>query len=278
MSYHTLPATYVSHVALNVSHLERSLIFYKQVLGFRVFEQTNNRVSLTVGTENPILTLYEIKDTSPNKRKTSGLYHLALLLPSRRFLAELYIYALKNKVLFEGAADHLTSESLYLSDPDGNELEIYADRKPTEWIWNKGRIAMNLIPLDTKDLLQEAVGEWNGIPPGTQIGHVHLRVRSLEESTYFYTYFFSYKVVNEYGSQAVFLSTEKYHHHIALNTWNNGGECVEGASFGLRSFTLEMPAEHRISTLKRLRDEGYEVECISEHYVVKDPVGNTIYF
>lgn len=277
MGYHTLPATYVSHVALNVSHLERSLIFYKQVLGFRVFEQTNNRVSLTAGSGNPILTLYEIKDTEPNQGESSGLYHIALLLPSRRFLAELYIYARKNEVLFEGAADHLTSESVYLSDPDGNGLEIYVDRPSSDWMWNDGRVAMDLIPLDTKDLLQENVGKWNGIPPGTRIGHVHLRVRSLEESTRFYTQYFPYQVVSKYGNQAIFLSTEKYHHHIALNTWKDG-MFVKGASFGMRSFTLEMTAEYRICALKKLRDDGHEVDCISEHYVVEDPVGNTIYF
>src|SRR5699024_2826649 len=198
MGYHTLPATFVSHVALNVSHLERSLIFYKQVLGFRVFEHTNNRVSLTAGNGNPILTLYEIKDTEPNQGESSGLYHIALLLPSRRFLAELYIYARENEVLFEGAADHLTSESVYLSDPDGNGLEIYADRPSSEWMWKNGRVAIDLIPLDTKDLLQETVGEWKGIPPGSRIGHVHLRVRSLEESTCFYTRYFPYQVVSKY--------------------------------------------------------------------------------
>ncbi|HLR14269.1 MAG TPA: VOC family protein [Bacillota bacterium] len=277
MGYHTLPATFVSHVALNVSHLERSLIFYKQVLGFRVFEHTNNRVSLTAGNGNPILTLYEIKDTEPNQGESSGLYHIALLLPSRRFLAELYIYARENEVLFEGAADHLTSESVYLSDPDGNGLEIYADRPSSEWMWKNGRVAIDLIPLDTKDLLQETVGEWKGIPPGSRIGHVHLRVRSLEESTCFYTRYFPYQVVSKYGSQAIYLSTEKYHHHIALNTWKNG-VFVKGASFGIRSFTLAMTAQQRICTLRKLRADGYEVDCIGEHYIVEDPVGNTIFF
>lgn len=279
MNYHSLPVTHVSHVALFVSEIERSLVFYDQMLGFRILEQLDGRVSLTINGVDPVLTLYELKDVPILDRKASGMHHVAFLLPLRTDLAELYVHARKSGLLHEGVADHLVTESVYLSDPDGNGIEMYTDRDPADWMWNDRYVAMDTISLDANDLIRRAKKEWNGMPSGTIIGHIHLQVDHLERTAAFYTDYFSLDVVNTYGGKAAFLSNEYYHHHIGINTWNSAGrKSIQQPHIGMRFFVLRMTEENRQETKKKLLANAYSVEEVDEMFAVIDPAGNKVLF
>lgn len=279
MNYHSLPVTHVSHVALSIAEIERSLAFYVQMLGFRILHQSEGQVSLTINGVDPVMTLYETKHVPLLDRKASGLYHIGFLLPSRTDLAELYIHARKCGLLHEGVADHLVNESVYLSDPDGNGIEMYADRDPSDWMWNDRYVAMDTIPLDTSDLIKRAKKKWNKVPIEMMIGHIHLQVDHLEQTASFYTDYFSFDVVNAYGGKAMFLSNAKYHHHIGMNTWNSAGrKVIEGPHIGMRSFTLRMTEENRQQTKKKLEAHSYVIKESERMLTVTDPAGNNVLF
>lgn len=257
--------------------MSQALGFYQEIIGLHILEKTNNRVLLTADKEEPILTLREVKHGRQAKDETSENYHLAFLLPARKYLAAIYIYAHKNEQLFVGAADHLTCESIYLSDPDGNVVELYVDRNPSEWMWDERFVAMDLIPLDSYELIRETSESWNGIPKNTIIGHVHVTVENIESSTEFYTKIFPYEVVNAYDEESIFLSTNKYHNHLALNTWSERSTCIKNG-IGIRSFTIEMSAKNRLQTVRKLLDKGFLVQRKDGEYIVQDLTGYTIYF
>lgn len=257
--------------------MNRALHFYQELLGLHILEKLNNQTVLTADKEEPILTLCEIEASGSEHDLSSENYHLAFLLPTRKYLAALYIHTHKNDQLFVGAADHLTCESIYLLDPDGNVVELYADRNPAEWMWNERFVAMDLIPLDSRELICEINDGWDGVPPSTVIGHVHITVENVETSAAFYTSIFPFEVVNAYDEQSIFLSTNKYHQHIVLNTWSKKNACTD-KDIGLRSFTIEMSAKHRLQTVRKLLDKGWSIERKEGAYVVQDPTGYLIYF
>src|SRR5690606_17607427 len=176
---------------------------------------------------------------SKEARRT-GLYHFALLLPTRADLGKAIKHFSRNEVRL-GASDHLVSEALYLSEPDGNGIEIYRDREPEAWTWQDGFVGMSTDPLDARAVV-EASGneEWDGLPVGTVMGHVHLHVANLAESQAYYEAL-GFEVVTPYP-QALFMSTGKYHHHIGMNTWNGAGAPRPSKeSAGLEAFTLVYP-------------------------------------
>lgn len=162
-----------------------------------------------------------------------------------------------------GSSDHLVSEALYLHDPDGNEIEIYIDRNPSEWSWTDEEVAMAVDPLDFERLLKNRVpGEtWEGLPEDTLMGHIHLHVSELEKTEEFYVKGLGFDVVNRYGRQALFLSKDNYHHHIGVNTWNGVGAPKPAEnSVGMESYTLVLPNEEAIKeTVANLTKIGVSV-------------------
>lgn len=259
--FHREPSTYVGQVNLKVQSLERALQFYQEVIGFKVLEQTDKSANLTADGKTVLLSIEQPEDAAPMEGRTTGLYHFALLLPTRSDLAQI-VQHFANIGLRFGSSDHLVSEALYLSDPDGNGIEIYRDREPSEWKWNHGEVDMTVDPLDFKDLLSGVSQQaWNGLPAGTVMGHLHLHVSELVKTEQFYTRGLGFEVVNRYGAQALFISTGKYHHHIGLNTWNGvGAPKPSENSVGLQSFTLIYPDDAaRDSAVANLRNIGASV-------------------
>lgn len=279
MRYHSKPDTFVSHVKIKVENLERSLAYYQEVIGFKVLEQTETTATLTTDGLTSLLSIEQPENVARKQGRTTGLYHFALLLPHRSDLANIVHHFIENGIRF-GSSDHLVSEALYLSDPDGNEIEIYVDRDPAEWNWNNGEVAMSVDPLNFEELLANGKQEqpWKGLPIGTVMGHIHLHVSELKRTEEFYTKGLGFEVVNRFGAQALFISTGKYHHHIGLNTWNGVGAPPPPAnSVGLESFILTLPSEGiRNQVVSNLINIGASVIEENDRFITHDPSGNRI--
>lgn len=278
MNFHQPPNTYVGHVHIQVESLERALAFYTEIIGFQLLQQAGKRVSLTVDGQTPLLTIEQPEDVLPKMPHTTGLYHFAILLPQRSSLASVVRHLVKKGYSF-GSSDHMVSEALYLSDPDGNGIELYVDRPSTTWTWDGDSVVMTVDPLDVDDLLQETDGaEWSGLPNGTVIGHIHLHVSQLEEAEQFYRDGLGFEIVCRYGRQASFMSTRGYHHHIAINTWAGVGiPAPPEQSVGLKWFSLAYPHEEaRDRVIENLKRMGVELMELRGIIHVKDPSGNLI--
>lgn len=278
LSFHQKPNTYVGRVTIKVTQLERSLAFYQEVIGFKVLEQSGQTAHLTADGRNVLLTLEQPDDVVPKQGRTTGLYHFALLLPTRADLADVVRHFMKIGQQI-GSSDHLVSEALYLSDPDGNGIEIYRDRAPEEWTWRGGEVEMTVDPLNFRDLLSSGEQpEWSGLPEGTVMGHIHLHVADLAAAEQYYVQGLGFDVVCRYGNQALFISSGRYHHHIGLNTWNGvGAPRPPHNSAGLELFTLVLPDEEaKIQTAAKLKQLGAASNEEQGSILTADPSGNRI--
>ncbi|MBE4907842.1 VOC family protein [Bacillus luteolus] len=278
MNFHREPITFVGKVNLRVQNLARSIAFYKEVIGFKVLEQTAMSAILTADGKTPLLSIEQPNHVVPKQGRTTGLYHFALLLPKRTDLAKIVQHFMEIGLQF-GSSDHLVSEALYLSDPDGNGIEIYVDRASSEWEWSNGEVEMTVDPLNFSDLL--SVGKkqtWERLPDETVMGHIHLHVSELRKTEEFYINGLGFEVVNRFGAQALFISDGKYHHHIGLNTWNGvGAPTPPTNSVGLESFTLVLSSEEKKSTIvSQLKEIGAPVKEEMGAIITTDPSGNRI--
>lgn len=277
MHFHEKPNTYVTHVEIKVSDLQRSLTYYQEIIGFKVLQQESNRATLTADGTTALLTIVQLQSVEQKTRSTSGLYHFALLLPTRRDLANIITHFRQSGVYF-GASDHDVSEALYLHDPDENGIEIYVDRPASDWTWHADQVYMVTEPLNISSILDEANGVWDGLPANTVMGHIHLSVSSLAAAEEFYTKGLGFDIVTRYGKQALFISTGRYHHHIGLNTWYSEGAPKLGENqIGLKTYTLRLDNEVQAHTLKEnLRQLGAPVLTIDDGFQTEDPAGNVI--
>lgn len=279
MNFHTKPTTFVGQVNLKVLDLDRSVTFYTELIGLKVLDQTEHTAQLTADGKTVLLSIEQPEDVVQKQQRTTGLFHFAILLPQRADLGKVLIHLVQANYPVQGAADHLVSEALYLADPDGNGIEIYVDRDPSEWTWNNNEVLMPSDPLDAESLIAEAQGEtWNGLPQDTLMGHIHLHVSELDKNREFYTEGLGFKIVSRYDTHALFISDGTYHHHIALNVWNGiGAPPAPENSVGLKSFSLMFPDEEKRSeTVKQLKQLGFPVTETNQSVVTSDPSGNKI--
>src|SRR5690606_11798903 len=182
------PTTYVGEVNINVTNLKNSLDFYQRVFGFQILEQSERKVALSADGVQPILILEQPENVQPKQGRTTGLYHFAILLPRRADLANFlqHLVQTEGQTLRLGASDHYVSEALYFDDPDGNGIEVAADKPATSWTWDNGNVEMATVALDAQGLLAESDKVWDGLPKDTVMGHIHLHVADLEETENFY--------------------------------------------------------------------------------------------
>ncbi|MEY9868884.1 catechol 2,3-dioxygenase [Peribacillus sp. B2I2] len=276
-NFHQKPVTFVGEVSINVLDLDKAITFYQDIIGLQVLKKNERQAVLTTDGKTPLLTLEQPADVIPKEGRTTGLYHFALLLPTRADLSIFLRHLLQTKYPF-GAADHEVSEALYITDPDGNGIEVYSDRPSTDWKWANGEVAMGTDPLDGNALLEESNGEWSVMPAGTLMGHIHLHVSDLRNTEEFYMQGLGFTVVNRYAG-ALFTSTGGYHHHIGLNIWNGvGAPAPKENSVGLNWYTLVFANdEARDKVMERLKGIGAVVTEKEEFYVVTDPSGNEIH-
>jgi catechol 2,3-dioxygenase len=238
---------HIGRVTLAVTNLERSAAFYRDVLGFR-----------EPGT---LVELIEQPNAIPRPRRSAGLYHVAILVPSRAALGRSLRRLIDRRWPLTGASDHLVSEALYLDDPDGLGIEIYRDRPRDEWPRRNGQLAMATDPLDLQAVHDEPGAEtaWTGLEPGTMIGHVHLHVPHLDTAEAFYCGRIGFEPMVRGYPGALFVAAGGYHHHLGLNTWTGiGAPPPPDHAVGLRSFTIEsrsLRSEHVFDASTRVTVE-----------------------
>jgi catechol 2,3-dioxygenase len=259
--------------------MARSERFYTDVLGFRPLARSGDTLTLTADGATPLLSLTELPGAPPKPARATGLYHFAILVPSRLDLARSLRRLAEMRYPLSGASDHLVSEALYLDDPDGNGIEIYRDRPRAEWPRMDGQIQMATDPLDIDGILGELEGDdwtWNGLAPATTIGHMHLHVSDLKAAESFYHGVLGFDIIVRYGPSALFVSAGGYHHHIGLNTWAGvGAPPAPAGSAGLRHFVVRLPSEAaRDAVLARVREADIPIEEHADGALVRDASGN----
>lgn len=271
----TLPdALTLGPVHLLVTGLDRSVAWYTTALGLRVVEQGLDTAALGDGT-TPVLVLHE-DSTARAPRREAGLYHVALLYPSREELARAALRLAAAGVGIQGASDHGTHEALYLADPDGNGLELAADRPREAWPtpeeeFGSGRGPR---PLNVTDLLASVQGQTPSahVGPGLRTGHVHLHVGSIADGLAFYRDVLGLQVWGQLPS-AAFVSAGGYHHHLAFNVWRGEGAGPQPPhTVGLRHWTIELPYATDVDAVRaRLIAADIPVTDDPAGFTVRDP-------
>jgi catechol 2,3-dioxygenase len=275
------PDTTVGPVDLAVADLGRAEQFYREVLGFKQLSREDSTLTLTADGEAPLLILHEQPGARPKPRRATGLYHFAILTPTRRDLARSLRRLAEMQWPLSGASDHLVSEALYLDDPDGNGIEIYRDRPRAEWPRSGGRIQMATDPLDFDGVIGEMEGNdqpWDGLAPGTTIGHVHLHVADLRAAEAFYHGLLGFDIITNYGGSALFVSAGGYHHHLGLNTWAGvGAPPPPPDAAGLRHFAIVLPNPAALEpVVARVRGRDIAIEQTDEGLLLRDPSQNGV--
>jgi catechol 2,3-dioxygenase len=278
--YRLPSGTRVGVVRLQVADLARSLSFYERVLGLRVLEREEGSAGL--GAEGdaaqPLIELHERRGALPVPRRGRlGLYHYAILLPDRPALGR-FVRHLADIGEHAGMSDHLVSEAVYLTDPDGLGIEVYADRPRAAWRCQGGQLEMATAPLDVQSVVRAAgTARWSGMPAGTGIGHVHLFVGDLEAAAQFYHVGLGLdKVVWSYPG-ALFLSAGGYHHHLGTNTWAADAEPARDGDARLLDWELRVPTvADANAALANLERGGVTIERTVDGGVARDPWGTAV--
>lgn len=231
----------IASVTLTVRNLDRVARFYQDIIGLTPIASTD--VSVWLGIDGrKLLLLQHRPDLRPVDPADAGLFHTAFLLPTRADLGRWLTHAAASGVTIQGAADHLVSEAVYLADPEGNGIEIYADRPRDAWRWEGPLIVMANARLDLGALMALDSAPWTGAPSGTAIGHVHLQVGDLAVAEPFYVAGLGLDIMARLP-QALFVAADGYHHHLALNTWNSQGAGPrDPGRAGLATVTLRTPS------------------------------------
>lgn len=272
----TLPDnTSLGPVTLRVRNLARMLHFYTERLGLTVFAEAAGTATLGAGM-TPLVVLNE-RPTFRRYTGTTGLYHFALLLPDRAALGAALQHLIDTQTPLQGASDHAVSEAVYLADPEQNGIELYRDRPRDAWRFANGALHMTTEPLDIAGVLADgAAHRWQGMPPGTRMGHMHLHVGDLAAAERFYTGVVGLTLMARYGDSASFVSAGGYHHHLGLNTWAGRGAPAPGDdALGLDHWQLQLPDAASLDALRaRLATAGAPDTATDDGWLTRDPSGN----
>jgi catechol 2,3-dioxygenase len=300
---------------LRIKNIDKVIAFYENSLGLQVNKRytahdgngRNSGLIYEIGPkyassmQSPLLILHHDPKARDISQHSAGLFHFAMVVPDRKSLASTYLSLIRVGVRYDGFADHLVSESLYLRDPENNGIEIYRDRPSKEWPHDKqGHILMDTLPLDLDSLVAEVDNQeqekrrkgkeeqnrniTEAFSTGVRIGHMHLRVTNLERSIRFYREKLGLDMMIDWRSVgAAFLSAGGYHHHIGINTWRSldGEKVHSGSDAGLENFTITIPDKSSFKTLKSIFDsdtatseqQKNKQKSDNNHFSVFDPDG-----
>jgi catechol 2,3-dioxygenase len=272
-------STALGAVHLSVSDLARSVSYYRDAVGLALLDERPGGAGLGVGTSE-LLRLVELPGATAEMPST-GLYHFALLLPERADLARWLLHAVRDRVTLTGLSDHFVSEALYLSDPDGHGIEIYWDRPRELW---EGQVASRLTtgPLDVDSLIGELheppAGQFEGLPAGAVMGHLHLKVSEVDQTVAFYRDILGFGLMAQLGHSAAFLGAGGYHHHIGANTWESAGASPPRPGHtSLLMATLVVPdVPERERVLVRVREAERPIHDGEAGPILEDPSGNRL--
>jgi catechol 2,3-dioxygenase len=266
----------VGIVTFRVRNLDLVTDYYRDVIGLTVMARSVMGALLGAGGVR-LLNLQRRESAPREARNAAGLYHTAFLMPTRKDLARWLVHAAANKVPLSGFADHLVSESVYLDDPEGNGIEVYADRAPDTWKWENGSVAMATDQLDFDSLLaltDTRTTKYAKAPDDLRIGHMHLRVGDLAQADRFYGGTIGLDPTRK-RSGAAFLSSGRYHHHLGINVWQSAGAGPrDSTAMGLAWFSLEVASDEilQAQTL-RLQQAGAPATAIENGIETSDPWG-----
>lgn len=264
-------------VRLNVRDLRRMSGFYKDALGLVQIGEDAGRVLLGTPSK-PLLELAGNPGLALRDPRSAGLFHTAFLLPERGDLGRWLAHARSRGIAVQGASDHLVSEAVYLADPEGNGIEVYADRPIADWPSVNGEIAMSSEPLDLGDLLRAGgAGVWQGAPEGTIVGHMHLQVGNTSDAERFWRDIFGFDVTCRYPG-ALFFGAGGYHHQIAANIWNSRGAGMRAAeATGLARFQIVAQDRATLDTIQaRVAAAGLTCSDSGNGFILKDPWGTEV--
>lgn len=269
-----LPAdTTLGAATLSVADLDRSVSFYSQVIGFKLLDRTGDYA--VMGVDSPVIILKHKPGAVRQPAFSTGLYHVAILLPSRVDLAHAIMHLAQIRYPMEGYSDHNVSEAFYLADPDGNGLEIYRDKPRSAWNFINGQLAMANAPIDLDDFFGE-LGDnpppFEGLAVGTRVGHMHLRVGNTDRAVKFYSEVIGFEVM-QLWSGAGFVSAGGYHHHLGLNMWQSrGASAPPPNSAGLEEWTINLPSlESLDQAIARLDASEQSYARDGADVLVRDP-------
>jgi catechol 2,3-dioxygenase len=274
------PDTSLGSVRLNAGDQQSLAGFYEQTVGLKQVDR-NGVAALGTDAGRPIVELAPAPDAPPRPAGTTGLFHLAILVPSRLELARALRRVSESGWRLTGASDHLVSEALYLRDPEGNGIEIYRDRPREDWRQVDGEIAMDTLPLDLEGVLEELARDDSppgAMSPGARLGHVHLNVADLPSSEAFYSGALGLDVTVRGYPGALFISAGGYHHHVGLNTWmGEGASPPPPGARGLDRFEMVLPSAADVDAAeRRLADSGVDATRSEEGVTAVDPSGNRV--
>ncbi|WP_375310880.1 VOC family protein [Bradyrhizobium sp. A5] len=269
----------VGMVTLRVKDLDKVADYYRDVIGLTVMERSASAARLGAG-GIALVVLEARPDAMIEPRNAAGLYHTAFLMPTRRDLARWLVAAASHRVPLSGFADHLVSESVYLDDPEGNGIEVYADRDPSQWQWSEGSVKMATDELNIPDLLSltnTRVADYARAPEGLRVGHMHLRVGDLALAESFYHGTIGLDPTCKRNG-AAFLSSGRYHHHLGMNVWQSQGAGPrDDATTGLAWFSLVTAKQDILAAQEeRLRKGGARITALADGVEAIDPWGTRV--
>ena len=270
---------HIGAVGLTVRDLDAMAAYYQHMLGLSVLERSGDRAVLGVG-DVPLLHLEQDRSAKPDDSREAGLYHTAFLMPTRADLARWILHIGRNRIPISGASDHTVSEAFYLDDPEGNGVEVYVDRDPNGWEWSGDLVKITTDPLDIDGIVREVdqTATYTDAPGGLRIGHIHLRVGSIDALERFYQDGVGFKVTRGGRHGASFMSSGRYHHHLAGNTWHSRGAGRRDPDrAGLAWFAVEANDPKDIEAIsRRLADQGTTISPIAGGAEAVDPWGTRV--
>ena len=277
-TFATRTPLHIGAVGLVVRDLDKVASYYRDLLGLSELAREPATVRLGAGGV-PLIELTHRPDAEPDDAREAGLYHTAFLMPTRADLARWVLHIAGKRMPITGASDHGVSEAIYLDDPEGNGIEVYNDRPPETWTWRDGLVDMPTERLDIEDLVRAADGaaDYAEAPAGLRVGHIHLRVGDLESAARFYLDGIGLEPTRRRGG-ALFMSSARYHHHVATNIWHSPGAGPrEENRAGLAWFSVEAADRTTLdAAAARLGEAGAPITALANGFQTTDPWGTRI--